>query len=159
MRRILLASTAFVLAGASAAFAVEPPKSAQFTVTSTLAASCSIGTGESTEVVVGPAASVVGTGEFTTTCNFEDADMTVSFVSDNGGVENGVEDITVDYTIAYGGDDALASEATLATPFEVAAASGPVAGAAIDRSFTVTLVDDITVAGDYTDTLTVTVAP
>ena len=152
MRKLLLA-TAVIALGTSSAMAAG---SVNFNLKSSLGKVCSIATTAS-DLTVGPAAATTAAGAFDTTCNFELSDLTVTFTSGNGGLYNTVENVTVPYTVSFDGETIASADAKAGVP--LVRASGAIANAPISRPFTVALANDITIAGDYADVLTVDVAP
>lgn len=158
MRKVLLASAVFILAGTGSAFAVVVDDT-DILITSHLDQACSIDV-QDADVVVGPD-TTPAPGTFTTTCNFEDApSMTIKFSSLSGGVFNSAEGVTVDYLITYeGGPSQLASLSDGGSTFDVTAAPGPTANLPVSRDFTVALVEALSIAGDYQDTLSINVIP
>lgn len=154
MRKLLLATAA--LAFVTPALASGPYNKVDFNISSSLAKECSIGA-EDTNLTIGPSAGAGATGEFSTTCNFEIADLTLTFTSAKGGVLNEVEGITELYNITFDGEtfgsDVAAGGVILAR------ASGPVANSPVARSFEVALQNDLSIAGEYADVLTIEVAP
>ena len=163
MRKIIL-STAVALSALAAApaFAAD---NATVAVTASLAPVCDITSVSSTLALGAPEEDVPGT--FTYTCNFEGA-PTFTFQSANGGVkttENG--GATVSYGI-YLNDNAPSSPPS-AWLQASAAQAAPVAYNGISTSFPanssvapefhVGLSSALPVAGSYSDTLTITIAP
>jgi len=152
MRNLLLATAAIVLAS-SAAMA---DGSVHFNLKSKLSKVCTIATAAA-DLTVGPAAATTAAGAFDTTCNFELSDLTVTFTSGNGGLYNTAENVTVPYNVTF--DNETVSSVDAKTGFPLVRSSGAVANAPISRAFTVALANDITIAGDYADVLTVDVTP
>lgn len=150
MRKVLLATAAFAFIGAGQALAVGP---GEVTINSHVEPACSLVSSDS-EVDVGPGTDAANV-EFTTTCNFSVADITITFSSANGGVLNTLENELQTYTLTYDGSavSALGLFHTAMLP------SGPSAGDNILRTATVALDEALTVAGDYQDTLTISVSP
>ena len=153
MRILLFTTAALALVGASPALAAGK---VSFNLSSSLGKQCSIATAN-TDLTVGPSAAVKADGAFDTNCNFEVADLTLTFTSANGGLYNAVENVSVPYTVTVGAESIPSGSAKAGVP--LVAASGPVAGGAISHAFSVSLDSDITVAGDYADVLSVDVAP
>ena len=151
MRTLLLASAALLIAAPAMAGG-----KADFNISSSLAAACTIGAGE-TNLVVGPTAAEGAVGNFATTCNFEIAELTLTFTSANGGVKNGVEGITELYNVTF--DNETFDSDAAKTGYALVRSSGPLANQPIDRSFSVALQNDLSIAGDYADVLTIEVAP
>jgi hypothetical protein len=154
MRRLLLATTAFAFVGAGAALAGS--KTVEFNLSSSLGKTCTIAA-DSTNLIVGPLASASAQGDFSTNCNFEASDLTLTFTSANGGLKNPVEGNTELYNITFDGETfdsgAAQSGSVLVRP------SGLFANQPIARNFVVALQADLTIAGEYSDVLAVTVAP
>lgn len=154
MRKVLLASAALLLVGATSAFAAD---SATVTVSTTLAEWCELGDLSDIELS-GNDLGDSGTSNFDITCNFEgagNAPLTVTLSSLNGGVKSG--DNIVDYTIAFETGSASASS-TLTTALEVeSTVTDP--NVPEPKSFTATLLANVEIAGEYEDTVTVAVAP
>jgi hypothetical protein len=154
MRKLLLATAAFAFVGAGAAMA--DGKSVSFNLASSLAKNCTIAA-TTTDLTVGPLAATTADGYFDTNCNFEAADLTLTFTSQNGGLKNPVEGNTELYNISFGsetfGSDAAATGTAIVQP------SGVFANQPINRSFKVALQQDIAIAGEYADVLTIDVAP
>jgi hypothetical protein len=155
MRNLLLATAAVAIV-AMPALASGPYNKVDFNISSSLAKECSIGA-ESTNLVVGPSASEGATGEFATTCNFEISELTLTFTSAKGGVLNEVEGITELYNITFDGETFGSDVA--ADGVVLARSSGPVANNPVARTFEVALQQDLSIAGEYADVLTIEVAP
>lgn len=154
MRKVLLASAALLLVGATSAFAAD---SATVTVSTTLAESCSLSEPSDIDLSSNNIGGT-GTSNFDVTCNFEgegQAPLTVTLTSQNGGVKSGSN--VVDYTIDFEAGSASAFS-TLTTPLAVTSSVGA-ANVAEPKSFTATLLADVVVAGEYEDIVTVAVAP
>jgi opacity protein-like surface antigen len=146
MRKILLASAALALLGGNA-------MAADVTVTTTVAQACSVSADPS---VILPANGSSVVGAYSYQCNFTGSTADLTWSSANGGVDaDGVGgDPAHDYTIATslggsGSASAGLSETNVATT----------ANTASPQTFTLALVAPIIVAGTYTDTLTVNIAP
>jgi hypothetical protein len=152
MRKLLLTTVAFLVAGAGTALAAGG-KTVEFNLSSTLGKTCTIAAA-STNLVVGPSAAATAQGDFATNCNFEASDLTLTFSSLNGGLKNPVEGNTELYNITFDGET-FGSDlgATLVRP------SGLFANQPIARSFVVALQSDLTIAGEYSDVLAINVAP
>jgi hypothetical protein len=151
--RTLLLATAVIALGSTSALAAG---SVNFNLKSQLGKVCSIATTAS-DLNVGPSATVTADGTFDTTCNFELSDLTLTFTSANGGLQNTAENVNVPYTVSF--DNETIASADAVAGVSLVRASGAVANTPIHRQFTVALGSDITVAGDYADVLTVDVAP
>ncbi len=149
MRKLLLATAAFAFVGAGSALASD----AEVTITSELAAECNVSDATTDIELVGTGSE---DGDFTTTCNFSAASLTVNFVSTYGGVYNTVEDVTAPYTLTYNTHTHDSSTLTGAGQDEThpSGSLGPVV-----RTYSVALNDPLEVAGEYTDTLAITVTP
>ena len=155
MRIILLAGAAMLattgMAMAAGNFAV--------TINSTVPKSCTVSNPTNT-ITLNAASGSNQSGQFTTNCNFSAADFTVNFKSTNGGVKNTVENVTKNYTLGYGGSDYNSStDLGTSTGKTITAAPGGTPGVAAVRTFSIAFPEALTVGGDYTDTLTITVAP
>lgn len=146
MRKILLA-TALTFVGAAPAFAVD----ATVTINSSLAKACDVSDATTLLTLDGitPA-----NGSFTTTCNFSSATIDVTFDSQYGGVFNSVENVTAPYTLTYNLTPYTSADLLDGETATHAAGSSPTI-----RNYSVALNAALTVAGDYTDTLTITVVP
>lgn len=155
MRTLLLATAAFAIVGAGSAIAAGN-KTVSFNLASSLAKECTIAA-TNTDLTVGPLASATAEGYFDTNCNFEAADLTLTFTSSNGGLKNPVEGNTELYNISFDGEtfgsDAAAAGSVIVKP------SGLYANQPISRSFQVALQSDLSIAGEYADVLTIDVAP
>jgi hypothetical protein len=153
MRNLLLTTAALVIFGAGSALAAGE---VEFNLSSSLGKTCSIAA-TNTDLVVGPSAAASATGEFATNCNFEASDLTLTFTSTNGGLKNPVEGNTELYNITFDGEtfdsEAAKTGSVLVRP------SGLFANQPIDRSFVVALQSDLTIAGEYSDVLTINVTP
>lgn len=153
MRNLLLATVAIAFCGSSSALAAG---SVDFHLSSSLGKQCSIAA-DTTDLVVGPAAAAVADGAFDTTCNFELSDLTLTFTSLNGGLNNAVENINAAYNISFDGE--VIDSVTAQGGVSLVRPSGASANYPIHRNFSVALQSDLTVAGEYADVLTVDVAP
>jgi hypothetical protein len=129
------------------------------TINSSVEKACSVEEPTAT-ITLTPGAGSTQPGSFKTTCNFSAADFTVNFKSANKGVKNTVENVTKKYTLGYAGST-YDSETDLgtATGKTVTAAPGGTPGVQVTRNFSVAFPAALDVGGDYTDTLTITVAP
>ena len=153
MQKLLLASAAFAVIGIAPAMAGG---SVNFNLSSNLGKTCTIAA-TNTNLTVGPAASAGATGTFETNCNFEISDLTLTFTSGKGGLYNSVEGITELYNLTFDGTTVDSGTAQGGAVF--VRASGPVANNPVTRTFDVALQHDLAIAGDYSDVLTVEVAP
>lgn len=154
MRKLLLATVALAIVGAVPAMAGG---SVNFNLASKLDRLCTIAA-TNTDLTVGPAASATAQGDFETTCNFENADLHLTLSSGNGGLLNDVEGVTELYNLTF--DGVTYSSTDLGGEGKtVTMASGAFANYPIGRSFVVALQNDLTIAGDYADVVTVEVAP
>jgi hypothetical protein len=155
MRKLLLATTAFAIIGAGSALA-SGTKTVEFNLSSSLGKECTIAAA-STNLTVGPAAAATAQGDFETNCNFEASDLTLTFTSLNGGLNNPVEGNTELYNVSFDGETFGSDAAQLGTV--IVRSSGAFANQPIARSFVVALQSDLTIAGDYSDVLSINVAP
>ena len=161
MRKIIFSTVAAVAALTStSAFAAG---SAQVAVNANLAKECKITASSSAITLTNDKAPVAGNFEYS--CNFVGS-PTLTFKSANGGVktdDNG--GATADYGIylndtAYSNDTSnwLRASQAIGQNYDgittTVTANTPVA-----PKFAVALVDTLTIAGTYSDTLTITVAP
>jgi hypothetical protein len=155
MRKILLAGAA-MLATTGMAMAAG---TVGVTINSSVPKACSVAE-STTTITLAPGAGSNQPGSFKTTCNFSAADFTVNFKSANKGVRNAVENVTKKYTLGYNGSN-YDSETDLGTSTgtTVTAAPGGTPGVEVTRNFSVAFPSALDVGGDYTDTLTITVAP
>ena len=157
MRKIILSTVAAIAALTStSAFAAG---TASVNVSSTLAQSCSISTDGSTVTLTGTTAAST---PVTVTCNFTGT-PTIAYTSANKGVKGGEGgELVVDYLINYGGTPApgnlLASIAD-GGPAATFNANPVTPNSPNVASLSFALVAAPTVAGTYSDTLTLTVAP
>jgi spore coat protein U-like protein len=161
MRNILLATAALAIVGTGTAMAAGP-QTQGVQVTATVTASCSLTDPDDVSFGPDPLVGATDTSNFSFTCNFAgdggEGALQIGIESDNGGLANPADGTDRSYTISYEGG----------TPFTAASAEGaPVlipessttAGVAELRSFEVALAEALPVAGSYSDTLTVSVAP
>ena len=98
---------------------------------------------------------------FNFTCNFSGnngSTLAVSFQSTNGGLKNLADPTTRLYNFQYGANTAVVSSAIQAVDVDYPETSAT-ANLAESRAFTVTLNEALPVAGNYTDTLNVSIAP
>jgi hypothetical protein len=162
MRKIILSTVAAIAAMTStSAFAAG---SADVAINASLAPKCTISASSSALTLTSDKAPVAGTFEYS--CNFVGS-PTMTFTSLNGGVattENGTA--KADYGIylndtAYTGDTSswlkASQAATTQTYNGITTTVTP--NTTVTPSFAVALLDTLTVAGTYSDTLTITVAP
>jgi hypothetical protein len=145
MRKVLLATAAFGLLGASQALAAE------VTITSSLEQSCTIDAFDDTIELDGI---TPVEASFTSTCNFSSANVDITFDSLNGALHNSVEDVDAPYTLTY--DSVDYTSAALEDGETVSEAAGTSPNV---RTYEVALDAALTIAGDYSDTLTITVVP
>jgi hypothetical protein len=157
MRNILLAGAA-LLATSGMAMAVVAPTSQSVGITASLAELCSITDPNDVSVPGTTIGSTSAPSNFDFSCNFAGAGaapvLQISFASANGGLKSGTE--VVDYSITYG-TSTITSAAAFAGAVPVAETTSA-ANAVNSRSFTVALTEDITVAGNYSDTVTVSIS-
>jgi hypothetical protein len=149
MRNLLLATAALAMACAGHALASGR---SSITVTTTVPQSCTVNI-PGTNVTLPADGSAAAAEPFTFSCNFTGSDAQLSYVSTKGGVEDGAGPI-----YPYNVVPALGNSGTSSANFS----SGPLATTAltpVNTSFTLDLVGDIQVAGSYTDTLTISIAP
>jgi spore coat protein U-like protein len=162
MRKLLLAGSALALLGAGSAMAGN---SAQTQVTAVNPPSCTI-TNQSSNLDLGVVVDAAVNGAFSYTCNF-DGSPSFTFASLNGGVytgENGTA--TADYGI-YLNDAAYSSapsswlraSASTGTGTTMGGISTTVHNAGSSPVFALGLAAPLPVAGSYSDTLTITIAP
>ena len=162
MRKIIFSTVAAVAALTStSAFAAG---SAEVAINAELAKECKITASSSSITLTNNKVPVAGQFEYS--CNFTGS-PTLTFASANGGVKTTSGDAAAaDYGIylndtAYTNDTATwlkASEATTAQTFDdITTTDAP--NTTKSPSFAVALLEDLTVAGTYSDTLTITVAP
>lgn len=165
MRTIVLTTVAAVAALTAAPALAEGPKSATTEVTATVARDCTASSGSSI-AISGSAAGTTANGTFTYSCNFTGA-PSISIASLNGGLKSGgVDGRTVDYGV-YLNDNApttapnawaQASTLTTAQTFDnITTTTAP--NTPTTPSFAVGLSSALLVAGNYSDTLTITIAP
>lgn len=157
MRRILLATTAFAFS-AGMAMAAD---SANVEITAENPAACEIVTASSS-LNLGTVVETYVPGDFTYQCNFVGS-PTLTFTSLNGGVVNGA--YSSDYGI-YLNDapasgtpsvDWLQASGTPAVYFGITSTVAP--NTPTSPSFAVALTEPLEVAGLYSDTLTISIAP
>ncbi len=155
MRIILLAGAAMLATTGMAMAAGD----AAVTINSTVPKSCTVSNATST-ITLTPGSGSTQPGAFTTTCNFSAADFTVNFKSANGGVRNSDEDVTKNYKLGYNAANYdAATELGAPGGKTVTSAPGGTPGTPAVRTFSIAFPEALTVGGDYTDTLTITVAP
>ena len=151
MRKVLLATAAFALLGTGVAFASG---SDSVLVTTTVPQSCTVDM-ESTDVTLpSTGASSASTG-FSYTCNFTGNVADVTIHSVNGGVDDdgagGNAAHVYNITSTVGNGSSAADVVALDVP--------STALTAMPQSFTLALQAPILVAGTYTDTLSISIAP
>ena len=151
MRKIILAGAA-MLATTGMAMAAE----GTVELTGSVPLECKIGASIAKVAFEEDDTSKVGS--FTTNCNYSNASMTVSFKSDNGGLLNEDEEVLAPYVLSYGTVDKESGDILETTEFVTEPAGIP-RNANKTRNFTVTLVDPLTVGGEYEDIITITVTP
>lgn len=151
MRKILLATTALGLLAAPALAADND----SILITAFVPEACNVSITNPT-MSLSPTGAVSAPEAFSYDCNFggEGADATLTFSSGFGGVssDGGVTDHVYNITPSTG--PAGTSAAPLVNTVAIAAPNTPVGG-----TFTLSLVTPINVAGTYTDTMTITIAP
>jgi hypothetical protein len=161
MRILLLSSAAVALMGAGTALAAD---SASVQITATQAQSCTINDGGTSSALdLGTTVDAPIAGTFSYQCNFVGS-PTLTFTSLSGGVTDATN--TYDYGI-YLNDAApasppsawlQASASTGGVPFTgITSTTAP--NTAVTPFFSVGLSEAIDVAGSYSDTLTIDIAP
>jgi uncharacterized protein involved in outer membrane biogenesis len=145
MRNILLAGAA-MLATTSLAMAAGSDSVA---ISTTVAESCSVNI-TATTVTLPADATPSSTVPFTFTCNYTGTSAALTYTSTNGGAGSNANPYNI---ITLVGNDGT-SAAPLITGSLATTALTPV-----NNSFTLQLQTPILVAGTYSDTLTVSVAP
>lgn len=159
MRKVLLATAAFAIVGAGSAVAAD---NSNVAITATVSAECTMTDPDPIDFGTDPSDGAVETSNFEFTCNFAgdggESALTVTFESDNGGLTNPGDTQPRVYTVAYDGNAAFTSTDAQALPVPFAETS-TTANVAEPRSFDVTLDEDLPVAGSYSDTLFVSIAP
>lgn len=156
MRKVLLASTAVLLAGAASSHAANVNISASVTPSCTMTSPPG-----NIDFGVNPALDATLSSSFGVKCNFggegSPYDYDVNFVSANGGLLNTLDTTVRDYEIKYdGGAPFLASAAKPGPKTEADTSSAP--GATDTKTFDVKLINALPVAGSYNDIVTVTVS-
>ncbi|MCE9523490.1 MAG: hypothetical protein K8S25_13790 [Alphaproteobacteria bacterium] len=153
MRNLLLASAAVAIMGVGPAMAAG---SDSVTVTTFLAQSCSVSI-PGTDVALPPGGGLSLATSFSYQCNYggEAAVATVTYDSGYDGVSDdlGVTDHEYNIIPSFG------SSGTSAAPLINAAAAVTAPNSPQNVSFQLSLVTPIIVAGTYTDTLTISIAP
>ena len=160
MRKIILTAIAALAASAStSAFAAG---SAAVNISSTLAKSCTITTPGTVVTLTGTDASTTTT---TVTCNFTGTPQ-LSYTSLNKGAlsgETGADAGKLDYYINFGGTSVSSTNLLASAANGGAGATFPGASGAANAPVTSDLALGFktapSIAGTYTDTLTITVAP
>jgi hypothetical protein len=150
MRKILLAGAA-MLATTGMAMALG---SDTITVSTTLAQACSVSI-TSTSVTMPSDGNLSGSEAFSYQCNYASGTTTLTF--DSGF--NGVSADGGTTTFAYNITPSTGAAGTSAAPFNNTPVVNAVANAPSNASFTVDLLNPLAVAGTYTDTLTISIAP
>jgi len=152
MRKVLLATAAFAFVGAGSAMAVD---STSLTIQTSVPKACSASFDEETGTVTLPADSGQSVStDFSFVCNFGGNTATVSFASTNLGVEDETQSLGPHN---YNMSSTLGGAGTAATGYTTAAAT-TVANIGDTETLTLQLVEDIDVAGEYEDVLTITIA-
>ena len=159
MRKLLLAASALVVLGAAPAMALD---SETVIVSASVSATCSVSDPNDVSFGTDPVVGATNTSNFSFTCNFAGnsvGTLQVSFQSANGGLANVNDGTDRSYTVKYGANAAVTA-ASIEVPADIdyPETSGA-ANVANARSFTVQLAEALPVAGAYSDTLTVSVAP
>lgn len=160
MRKILLAGAA-MLATTGLAMAVTT-SGTSITVTTTVAKSCTVAFDDTSDLTLPADSNVTSAGKnITLTCNFTGSTADVTFDSLNNGVlDSGNLDLpgAQPYKIFYGHDGNAATQigtsALPATASNVASIAGTKPGV-----FSAQLVSSINVAGNFSDTMSVSVVP
>jgi len=160
MRKLLLSTVALLAVGAaSSAFAAD---SAPIAISATLAQACKIDTGTTTSVVL-LADGSVSNPTFTYECNFTGS-PTLNFTSANKGVQSSGEGGLQPYGIYLNDNPVTGTPSTWqqasATPQSytgITTTSAP--NTPKSPNFALGLDSPLTVAGVYTDTLTIDITP
>ena len=145
MRKILLAGAA-MLATTSMAMAAGTDS---VTVSTTVAESCSVSI-TATTVTLPADTTPSAVVPFTFTCNYTGSTAALTYTSTNGGAGSSANPYDIITLVGDDGD----STAPLVTSGLATTALNPVS-----NSFQLQLQDPILIAGSYSDTLTVSVAP
>jgi hypothetical protein len=150
MRKLLLATAAFAVLGAGQALAAG---SDSVTVTTTVAESCSV-TIPGTNVTLPADGNASAPEAFSFECNYTGETAQLTYASGFGGVssDGGTTDHVYNIVTSHGADGDSAT--TFSSGVLATTALTPVAA-----SVTLDLVNPILVAGVYTDTLTISIAP
>jgi hypothetical protein len=155
MRNILLVSTALVLASGVAMAA----DSSSVNVSATVTASCTMTDPDDVSFGTDPLVGATDSASFDFTCNFTgdggEGALEITFASLNGGLLNGDDAEVRDYSVNYNSTGAVLASALPNTESETSTGPGDLNG----RSFEVKLEEALPVAGDYDDTLTISIAP
>ena len=156
MRKLLLATTVLALAGAGTALAEG---SGEVVITAAVSPLCSMTDPDDIDFGLDPNAGASEQSEFSINCNFtgnNNGDLQITFLSANGGLLNDAEGETRLYSIGYNAQSFSSADAQSGYPV-----GDDISDANTDesRSLTVTLDEALDLAGDYTDTLTVSIAP
>jgi len=163
MRKLLLSTVALLAVGAaSSAFAAD---SAPIAISAELAQSCTINSGTSTNVVLDASAPSDGVpGTFNYQCNFTGS-PTLKFTSANKGAQSTGPDATL---VGYGiylndtppSTPASSWQQASATPASYTGITTTISpNTQVSPSFRLGLDAPLVVAGTYTDTLTIDIAP
>jgi hypothetical protein len=142
MRKLLLATAALAVLGG-------PAMAATTTVTTTVPQSCTASIDPNVSL---PADASAVTGNFSYTCNFTGNTADVTWKSTNGGVTDGATTHDYSITSSIGGSGVASIDHTESDVATTANVASP-------QTFTLQLLNPIIVAGTYTDTLAVTIAP
>jgi spore coat protein U-like protein len=160
MRNILFSTAAAIAAlSSTAAFAAEgPTNTTGVNITTTLAKACTISTPGTDVALTGTASS---TTPMTVTCNFS-GNPTLTYTSLNGGAKStGPDGNTVDYYVNYNSESAGPGNWTAGSlgTGQSHTATGVTPGTPLTTPLAFALVAAPTIAGTYTDTMTITVTP
>jgi hypothetical protein len=153
MRKILLAGAAMLATtGMAMAVVVAPTNTDSVSISTNVAESCTVSI-TATTVTLPANATASAPTPFTFTCNYTGSTASLSYTSTNGGVKDGAGPTYV-YSITPALGLPGSSAGTLTTPALNSTALTPMA-----NSFVLQLQSEIQIAGNYSDTLTVTVSP
>lgn len=157
MRKLLLATTVFALAGAGSALAEG---SGDVYITASVTPLCSMTEPEDIDFGTDPGQGASDQSDFSINCNFTGdnyGDLQITFQSANGGLWNDNEGERRLYNVEYNSQSFSSSDAE-GGGYAVGDTS-EAANEDLNRTLTVTLDEALDLAGDYSDTLTVSIAP
>jgi len=149
MRKLLLAATALTIAGVGSALASG---SDSITVTTFVPQSCTVSIA-STNVALPANGDATAPEAFSYTCNYGTGTADLTFSSGSGGVTDGST------TYVYNITPSTGPAGTSAAPVLNTSGVNATPNTPTAASFTLDLVDPIVIAGTYTDTLTISIAP